>query len=109
MDPALGTLLGLAAGIGLLHTLIGADHYLPFIVLGRAQGWTLRKLIVVTSLCGVGHVLASVLLGFIGIGLGVALGKLEWIESFRGSVAGWMPIAPFTPPTVRRAIRLRGA
>ncbi len=85
-------LLSTAVGIGFIHTLIGVDHSLPFVVLGRAQGWSVRKLIAITTLCGTGHVLSSVVLGFIGIGLGVAVERLEWIESRRGTVSAWLLI-----------------
>jgi len=59
-------LMGAAFSIGLLHTLFGPDHYLPFIAMSRARRWNLRKTLIVTLLCGVGHVLSSVLLGFLG-------------------------------------------
>ncbi len=78
-----------AAGIGLLHTLTGPDHYLPFIVMGRARRWSLFKTLSITMLCGVGHVLGSVVLGFIGIGAGVAMRQLVDIESVRGEIAAW--------------------
>jgi nickel/cobalt transporter (NicO) family protein len=80
-------LLGTAASIGLFHTLVGVDHTLPFIVLARSQKWSLRKLWWVTGLCGLGHLLSSVLIGTIGIGLGVALDRLEWLEATRGGLA----------------------
>jgi ABC-type nickel/cobalt efflux system permease component RcnA len=44
-------------------------------------------------LCGVGHVGSSVLLGFIGIALGLAVTKLVVVESFRGNLAAWALIA----------------
>lgn len=88
-EPTLTALLGLAATIGLVHTLMGVDHYLPFLVIGRARGWSLRRVLGITALCGVGHVLSSVVLGSVGIGLGVAIGRLEWFEATRGSVAAW--------------------
>jgi nickel/cobalt transporter (NicO) family protein len=43
MDESLNILTATALVIGFTHTLIGPDHYLPFIVLGRAEEWTLRK------------------------------------------------------------------
>ncbi|MCP4805265.1 MAG: hypothetical protein GY913_02775 [Proteobacteria bacterium] len=82
-------LLGAACSIALVHTLIGVDHYLPFVVLGKARGWSLGKVAGLTALCGLGHVIGSILLGFIGIGAGVALGELEFIEGIRGSLAAW--------------------
>jgi hypothetical protein len=41
----------------------------------------------VTLLCGLAHVLSSVVLGFIGIAVGVAAVSLEVIESARGQLA----------------------
>ena len=86
-------LVGTAAGIGFIHTLLGPDHYLPFIVLSKARQWSISKTLVITFLCGLGHVLSSVALGFIGIALGTAVFKLEAIESFRGAKAAWVLIA----------------
>lgn len=93
MTPELLVLAATAASIGFIHTLLGPDHYLPFIVMAKARGWTRKKALVVTSLCGLGHVASSVLLGVVGIGLGVAVGNLEAIESARGDWAAWALIA----------------
>lgn len=82
-----------AAAIGTFHTLMGPDHYLPFIVLSRARQWSMRKTLGITLLCGVGHIVGSVVLGLVGIGLGVAVGRLEAIESWRGGAAAWALIA----------------
>jgi nickel/cobalt exporter len=85
-------LAGTAASIGLVHTVIGPDHYLPFIVISRARRWTLRKTLFVSFLAGLGHILSSVVLGFLGIALGIAVAKLEGVESFRGELAAWLLI-----------------
>ena len=82
-----------AASLGLIHTVLGPDHYIPFIMMGRAGKWSLRKTCRVTVLCGIGHVAGSVLLGLIGIGIGIALYRIEWIESFRGNLAAWLFIS----------------
>ena len=87
METSLNVLLASAVSIGFIHTLIGVDHTLPFVVMGRAQSWRLRRTLAVTCLCGLGHVLSSVLLGSLGIGLGVALSRMEWLESSRGELA----------------------
>jgi sulfite exporter TauE/SafE len=81
-----------AASIGFLHTLVGPDHYIPFIAMSRARRWSRRKTLVVTALCGVGHVLSSVVLGLGGIALGIALARLEGVESTRGEIAAWLMI-----------------
>ncbi|MFQ5965032.1 MAG: sulfite exporter TauE/SafE family protein [Candidatus Scalinduaceae bacterium] len=81
-----------AASIGLFHTLLGPDHYLPFIVMARSRRWSLTKTTWITILCGTGHVLSSILLGIMGIALGISIKKLETIESFRGEIAAWILI-----------------
>ena len=90
MDSSFLILAGTAATIGFVHTVLGPDHYLPFIVLSKARGWSSRKTALVTALCGLGHVLSSVVIGLIGILVGVALFRLEAIESVRGEVAAWL-------------------
>lgn len=82
-----------AASIGFFHTLFGPDHYLPFIVMSKARNWSLSKTTFITFLCGIGHILSSILLGILGIALGIAVTKLEGIESVRGSIAAWLLIA----------------
>lgn len=89
MSHELSVLVFTAASIGFVHTILGPDHYLPFIVMSKSGEWSLRKTTLITFLCGIGHVLSSVLLGFIGIGLGIAVTKLEAVESVRGNIAAW--------------------
>lgn len=83
---------GTAATLGFVHTVLGPDHYLPFIVLSRARSWPLPKTLLISFLCGLGHVLSSVVLGFVGIALGIAVSRLEGVESFRGGLAAWLLI-----------------
>ena len=93
MGTEFGILAATAASIGFVHTITGPDHYLPFIVIGRARNWSLSKTLGITALCGLGHVLGSVVLGFIGIGLGLAVGRLNVIEGVRGDLAAWLLIS----------------
>ena len=90
MSIDLGLLVLTAASIGFLHTLLGPDHYLPFVAMSAARGWTTRRTLLVTALCGMGHVLGSVVIGTIGIGVGVSLYRLEWLEGARGDTAAWL-------------------
>lgn len=76
--------------ISAIHTFSGPDHYLPFIVLSRSKKWSLPKTILWTSLCGLAHVLSSVVLGVLGILLGVTVSKLFHIETIRGGFAAWL-------------------
>lgn len=86
-------LIASAAFLGFIHTLLGPDHYLPFIVLGKARNWSVSRTMWITFISGVGHVGGSVILGVIGIALGISLSKLELIESHRGNLVGWLLIA----------------
>ncbi len=82
-----------ALSLGFIHTLLGPDHYLPFIVIGKARNWSMAKTMRITFLSGIGHVGSSVLIGILGIVLGTSLSRLEFIESFRGEIVGWLLFA----------------
>ena len=90
MNVDLGLLVLTAASIGFIHTLLGPDHYVPFVAMGAARRWTTRKTLLVTSLCGLGHVAGSVAIGMVGIAIGVSLSRLEWLEGLRGDAAAWL-------------------
>ena len=81
-----------AALIGLVHTAAGPDHYIPFIALARAGRWPTLKTAVITGLCGLGHVLSSVILGLLGVVAGSAILNIKGLESLRGSIAAWLLI-----------------
>lgn len=93
MNNELAVLAVTAASLGLVHTVLGPDHYLPFTVMAKARGWSLGRTMAITFLCGLGHIAGSVLLGLAGAALGAAVGRLEAIESFRGNLAAWGMIA----------------
>lgn len=92
-NEAIMTLAISGAGIGFMHTLLGPDHYIPFMMMAKAQAWSKTKTLWITFFCGLGHVLSSVLLGSIGYGFGVAVFHLESIESVRGDIAAWLLLA----------------
>jgi len=82
-------LLGAAFTMGILHTLAGPDHYLPFIALSRAGNWPLKKTLRMTALCGLGHILSAVAVAFLALKLGTVLFSLEKVEAIRGNLAAW--------------------
>lgn len=82
-----------AASLGFIHTIMGPDHYLPFIVLSKARHWSTYKTMWITLISGIGHVGSSILIGTIGIALGISLNRLEFIEAFRGEIVAWMLFA----------------
>lgn len=92
MSQEIIVLVGTAASLGFLHTVFGPDHYLPFIMIARARRWSITKTSLITFLCGLGHVGSSIVIGIIGVILGVALSKIEALESIRGDLAAWMII-----------------
>jgi sulfite exporter TauE/SafE len=90
MTPEITMLAASAAAIAFVHTLLGPDHYLPFVAMSKARGWSTGKALRITLACGVGHLAGSVLLGMAGIALGVQLSSVTWLEGFRGNLAAWM-------------------
>ena len=88
MPDSLPLLLTAAAGVGVLHTLLGPDHYLPFVALARARSWSTADTLRNTLLCGAGHVLSSLVLLSVVLPLGWALSRVESLDAIRGNVAG---------------------
>jgi ABC-type nickel/cobalt efflux system permease component RcnA len=93
MTTEFGVLTLTAASIGFFHTLLGPDHYLPFVMMAWSRKWSMLKTGLITFLCGIGHIGSSVVLGLIGVATGLAVKRLEFVESYRGNVAAWLLIA----------------
>ncbi len=93
MNEELTLLTLTAASLGFVHTILGPDHYIPFITLAKASKWSISKTTFITVLCGIGHILSSVIIGAIGIAFGLALKSVEYFESIRGEIAGWLLIS----------------
>jgi len=90
MPTELNILIITATAIAGLHTVTGPDHYIPFIALSKARGWSFGKTLLWTTICGCGHVWSSVLLGLGGTAIGWSLSKISWLENVRGGLAGWI-------------------
>ena len=88
----LNILLATSVTLAVIHTLIGVDHYLPFIVIAKANNWTVKKTMLVVFICGIGHVAGSVTLGIAGILLASGVSKLIDIENIRGQIAAYFMI-----------------
>jgi len=87
------TVLLAATGVAVLHSAMGPDHYLPFVALAHARRWSRARTLSVTAVCGVAHILSSLVLCAALVGVGASLGLLESIEESRGSVAAWAFVA----------------
>jgi len=108
MTGELTILLSTTAVVGFFHTLLGPDHYLPFIAMAQSGKWSLMKTSLITTACGLGHVLGSVILGTTGIMFGVTVSNLEIIDGIRGDLAAWALIGfglIYFIWGIRRAIR----
>ena len=66
-------------GSALLHALF-PTHWLPFVLVGRAQGWTLRRVLATASVAATGHIAFTTLVGLMILGAGELLG--HWSRSF---------------------------
>ena len=63
MSPAfLLTLSATGLSIAALHAAI-PTHWLPFVLIGRARGWSRRRTLAAVALAGGGHILATTALG----------------------------------------------
>ncbi len=89
------TLIVVAGFLGFMHTIFGPDHYVPFVMMARAQNWTHGKTARITFLCAIGHVGSSLVIGLVLVGLGMAASA--WTDSswavfheWRGSLAAWL-------------------
>jgi ABC-type nickel/cobalt efflux system permease component RcnA len=90
MTTELAILLSTALTAGIVHTALGPDHYVPFIALSTSRGWSRAKTLFIVLLCGLGHVLSSIIIAFAGLALGKSIFSIEWLERFRGDIAAWM-------------------
>lgn len=84
-----------AAGLGFLHTLLGPDHYLPFVAMAKSGDWTRRKTLLVTLACSIGHVASSLVIGVVLVVVGTSV--MDWPETrwaefheSRGPIAAWL-------------------
>ncbi len=60
MTPEIILLAFSAAAIAFVHTILGPDHYLPFVTMAKARQWSMSKTLRITLICGMGHLAGSV-------------------------------------------------
>jgi len=93
MDGFSWSLLFSGIAVGWIHTALGSDHYVPLAVLSRSRGWSAGRTTLITAACGAAHVLSSVVLCLVLVGLGVAATGLDVVERGRGTAAAWLLVA----------------
>lgn len=90
MDSSWPVLALSAVSVGVLHTLVGPDHYLPFVAIGSARGWSRRRLLAVTVGCGCAHILSSLVIALIVGGLmGLGAARVEEVFGWQGTAVAW--------------------
>jgi hypothetical protein len=62
VNTTLTTIAALGFPVAFLHAAI-PTHWLPFVLVGRARGWTRAKTVAITAAAGLGHVALTSLLG----------------------------------------------
>jgi nickel/cobalt transporter (NicO) family protein len=70
--------------VSFLHAIL-PNHWLPFVLAGRAQKWSMGKTLSVVMLAGGGHVLITTILGVLIVWMGVAL--TDYIEAWAEPLA----------------------
>ena len=85
MSGAVSWLLLLtAAATAAFHTLI-PDHWLPFVLVGRARGWSIRTTAAVSGFSAVVHTILSIALGVLALRLGQSAARAVGERLERGS------------------------
>lgn len=74
-----------------VHTIMGPDHYLPFVAIGKSRGYSLKKTLAWTFVCGVGHIASALLIAlmFIYFSHWLSAENFAWIEDNRGNIAAY--------------------
>lgn len=75
--------------VSFLHAIL-PTHWLPFVLAGRAQHWSMGRTLTITVIAGGGHVLMTTLLGVIIVWTGVALTAYieEWAAILTSAILG---------------------
>ena len=76
-QPVLWSLLGGGFAAAFLHAIL-PTHWLPFVLVGRAQGWGLTRTLAATALAGLAHIASTALVGSLIVMAGLALDR--WVE-----------------------------
>jgi hypothetical protein len=78
-------ILATGFAVAFLHTVI-PTHWLPFALVGRAQGWSRGKTLGVAAFAALGHTFTTLILGALLTGMGL------WIEHRFGRLGVWIGV-----------------
>lgn len=74
--PVLASLLGGGFAAAFLHAAL-PTHWLPFVLVGRAQRWSLARILTAVTVAGLAHIAATAAFGGLIVLLGLALN--QWV------------------------------
>lgn len=76
-QPVLLSLLALGFGTAFVHAAL-PTHWLPFVLVGRAQGWGLTRTLGAAAAAGLAHIASTAMVGAMIVAAGLALER--WVE-----------------------------
>lgn len=82
------TTVGLIAatfGVALLHAAM-PNHWMPFVLVGKAQGWSTMRMLTITGMASLGHSIITCAIGFIVALMGYQITR--HVESYIGYLTG---------------------
>jgi hypothetical protein len=82
-QPVLLSLLGAGFVTAFLHAAL-PTHWLPFVLVGRGQRWTLPQVLTAVATAGLAHIVSTALIGTLIVAAGLAMD--QWIS-------GMLPLA----------------
>jgi ABC-type nickel/cobalt efflux system permease component RcnA len=74
MSTEVSALLVATFSVALFHTM-SPDHWLPFVMVGRSQKWSILKTESVALAAGIGHVGTSAIISLVGVFIGAELSE----------------------------------
>ncbi len=83
-------LLAAAGGVGFGHAIL-PDHWVPLAVLGRTRRYPLSRVARLSGLAGIAHVLVSIVLGAVIVGVGLQFRST--VQSAQDAIIGFVLIA----------------
>ena len=90
MSTSVVSLLIAAAVVSMVHGLL-PNHWLPFVLIGRAQSWNARRMLWVLAAAGAAHAAVSGAIAMVTLLLGVAVAG--WIEPWADKLPAFILLA----------------
>ena len=103
MIAALVTVIGLSV----VHSAANPVHYLPFVAMGKARGWSLATAAAAAALAAAWHMAGFLLIALLGMLAGKGIGALESVMHAGSDFGLWIFLAfglAYAAYGIRRAL-----